>query len=123
MLTDALNLVRGNYVDSVGYPLLARAAINGILRSLDPHSYFMPAAEFAQLMALESGKLATAGLSLVEADGRIVILSVLPRGPAERAGLMAGDRVLAVNDTPTVGSRAVELEVRMSGLQRERLTL
>jgi C-terminal processing protease CtpA/Prc len=88
MLTDALNLVRSNYVDSVGYSQLARAAINGILRSLDPHSYFMPAAAFEKLLALEAGKLATAGFSLVEANGRILILSVTPGGAAERSGIL-----------------------------------
>ncbi|MGH7468458.1 MAG: S41 family peptidase [Longimicrobiales bacterium] len=123
MLTDALNLVRGNYVDSVGYSQLARAAINGILRSLDPHSYFMAARDFAQLSALEAGKLAGPGLSLTEIDTRIIVLSVLPRGAAERAGVQAGDRLLLVNDTPTVGSRAAEIEVRMSGPQRKRITL
>lgn len=114
MLSDALNLVRANYVDSVAYTQLARAAINGILRSLDPHSYYMSTADFERLGALESGKLAGAGVSLTEADGRILVLSVLPRGPAERAGIQAGDRLLAVNDTPTAGSRAVEAELRLT---------
>ncbi len=123
MLTDALNLVRGNYVDSVAYGKLSRAAINGILRSLDPHSYFLPASDFAQLVDLEAGKLTSAGLSLTELNGRVHVLSVLPQGPAERAGIMAGDRLLAVNDTPTVGSHAAELEVRMSGSERKRLVL
>jgi carboxyl-terminal processing protease len=123
MLSDALNLVRGNYVDSVAYTQLARAAINGILRSLDPHSYFMSADNFAQINALEAGKLTSAGLSLTETDGRVVVLSVLSRGAGERAGVLAGDRLLAVNDTPTAGSRAADVEVRLSSAQRKRLTL
>jgi carboxyl-terminal processing protease len=123
MLSDALNLVRGNYVDSVAYSHLARAAINGILRSLDPHSYFMSSGDFSHLNALEAGKLTSAGLSLTEAQGRMIVLSVAPRGPAERAGVSAGDRLLAVNDTPTAGSRAAEVEVRLSSAQRRRLTL
>ncbi len=122
-LTEALNLVRANYVDSVGYGQLTHAAINGILRSLDPHSYFMPAADFELLLAIESGNLTTAGLSLTEADGEIIVLSVLPGGAAGRHGLRAGDRVRAVNDTTTAGQRAFEVELRLSGTERRNVTL
>ena len=123
MLTDALNLVRGNYVDSVAYTQLARAAINGILRSLDPHSYFISASDYSLRTGLEAGQHTTVGMTLTEVEGRITVLAVRPRGPAERGGIHAGDRLLAVNDMPTAGSRAALVELILSSPDRERRTL
>ncbi|MGH7675329.1 MAG: hypothetical protein ACREMV_08665, partial [Gemmatimonadales bacterium] len=59
-----LNHIRLNYVDSVGYGQMVQAAIRGVLRGLDPHSYFVSRAEWARRTALDRGELFTVGIAL-----------------------------------------------------------
>ena len=79
--SSLLNQIRLNYVDSVTYAILVRAAIDGVLSSLDPHSRFVTRAQGEQEMAYEAGLLAGTGIVLDEADGALVVLSVMPKSP------------------------------------------
>ncbi len=110
-----LNQIRLNYVDSVGYGELVRAAIDGVLSSLDPHSYFLTREDGLRMLAYEAGQLAGTGLFLDEVDGEITVQAVLPRSPAARAGVATGDRLLQVNDTTVAGLSSQALRARMLG--------
>jgi carboxyl-terminal processing protease len=116
-----LNFVRLNYVDSVGYGELVRAAIEGTLRSLDPHSRFVSAAEWARKSALERGELAIPGLIIADVDSAVVVLSVYGKSPAERAGVQPGDRVVRIADTTVAGQRAETIELRLAGAEGSRV--
>ena len=113
--SSVLNFVRINYVDSVGYGELVRAAIEGTLRSLDPHSRFVSAEEWSRRSALERGELAIPGLIIEDVDSAVVVLSVYARSPAERAGVQPGDRVVRVADTTVAGQSAESVELRLAG--------
>ena len=108
-----LNQIRLNYVDSVSYGVLVRAAIDGVLRSLDPHSYFMSRDDGMRMLAYEAGQLAGTGIFFNEVDGEMTVQAVLPRSPAARAGVSTGDRLLQVNDTSVAGLSAQSLQSRM----------
>ncbi|MGE3526731.1 MAG: S41 family peptidase, partial [Gemmatimonadales bacterium] len=110
-----LNFVRLNYVDSVGYSELVRAAIEGTLRSLDPHSHFVSRADFARRSALERGELAVPGIIVEDVDSAVVVLGVYERSPAARAGVQPGDRIVRIDDTTTAGQRANAVELRLAG--------
>lgn len=113
--SGVLNHVRTNYVDTVAYPELVRASIDGMLRALDPHSWFSSRADWERMSAIERGELAVVGLHLEDGDGRVVVLGVTPGGPAERGGIAPGDRVVAVDDTVIEGRRAADLALRLAG--------
>src|SRR5207247_1788773 len=66
--TAVLNQIRSNYPDSVTYTGLVRAAIDGMLRSLDPHSWFASSEDYERLNALERGELAVTGIVFEYAD-------------------------------------------------------
>src|SRR5574341_1376244 len=66
--SGVLNHVRVNYVDSVSYAQLVHAAIDGMLRALDPHSAFYSRLDYARLNAIERGELAVTGIVLEEID-------------------------------------------------------
>ena len=119
--SSVLNFVRLNYVDSVGYAELVRAAIEGTLRSLDPHSRYVSAAEWARKSALERGELAIPGLIIGDVDSAVVVLSVYGKSPAERAGVQPGDRVVRVADTTVAGQRAESVELRLAGNEGSRV--
>jgi carboxyl-terminal processing protease len=113
--SGVLNHVRANYVDSVSYAQLVRAAIDGMLRALDPHSAFYSRLDWEKLNAIERGELAVTGLVLEDVDSTATVLAVIARSPAAKAGLQPGDRLVAVNDTSVAGIPVSALELRLAG--------
>jgi carboxyl-terminal processing protease len=113
--SSVLNYVRRNYVDSVGYTEMVRAAIEGVLQSLDPHSRFVSKAEWDRESALERGELAITGLTLEDVDSAVIVLAMDPGSPAAKAGIQPGDRVSAIDDTTTAGQRSERLAIRLAG--------
>ncbi|MBI1967921.1 MAG: PDZ domain-containing protein [Gemmatimonadetes bacterium] len=121
--SGVLNHVRLNYVDSVAYGDLVRAAIRGVLRALDPHSSFASRVEFERRTALERGELFTVGIGLEEVDGAATVLYVVPRSPAAKAGLQPGDRILTLNDTAVAGLEMKTIELRLAGEKGSKVRL
>jgi carboxyl-terminal processing protease len=118
-----LNQVRINYVDSVSYGPLVRAAIDGLLRALDPHNRFEPKEDVERAAALARGDLGTAGMVLDDVEGSITVLAVLPDGPADRKGISPGDRLLAVGDSTVAGLDAAAVGLRVVGKPGSRVRL
>ena len=83
--SSVLSQVRANYVDSVNVGSLVRAAIVGMLRSLDPHSRYQAREDFELEARFDAGHLAAGGLSVEDADGAPVVLTVVPGGAAAPA--------------------------------------
>ena len=121
--SGVLNHVRINYVDTVQYAQLVRAAIDGVLRSLDPHSRFEPREDVARGAALARGELGTVGLVLEDVDGVPTVLSVVPDGPADRKGVTSGDRLLAIDDSSVAGHDARALELKLAGKSGSKVRL
>jgi carboxyl-terminal processing protease len=113
--SGVLNHVRANYVDSVSYAQLVHAAIDGMLRALDPHSVFYSRLDWERLNAIQRGELAVTGLVLEEVDSAVTVLAVAPRSPAAKAGVQPGDRLVMVNDTSVSGIPVAALELRLAG--------
>lgn len=122
-LTDVLTDIRLNYPDSVGMPELVRAAIGGMLRTLDPHSYFMTREDATRRTAVERGELATTGLLFEMVEGRPTVMSVLDGSPAARARVQPGDRLLAIDDTSAAGLDVEHLRLRLAGERGSRVRL
>lgn len=121
--SDVLNYIRTSYTDSVGYPELVRAAIGGVLSSLDPHSYFLGREDYARRNSLERGELGTVGLAFELVDGRPTVLAVLEGSPAARARVQPGDRLLTIDDTSAGGIDAEHLSLRLAGDKGSRVRL
>jgi carboxyl-terminal processing protease len=113
--SSVLSQIRLNYVERVSTEQLVRAAIAGMLRSLDPHSRFVTHEQNDRFLAWEAGQLAGTGIVLEDEDGGISVEAVLKDSPAARAGVLPGDQVLALNDTLVMGSTARELQTRLIG--------
>lgn len=118
-----LNYVRLNYADSVGYPQMVRAAINGVLSSLDPHSYFLVLEDYRRRSALERGELVRTGVVVELVDGRPTVLTVLGKSPAERAGIQPGDRLLTIDDSAAGGLDIEHLALRLAGERGQKVRL
>jgi carboxyl-terminal processing protease len=116
-----LNHIRGNYPDSVSYNGLVRAAIDGMLRSLDPHSWFASNEDYEKLNALERGDLAETGIVFEFADGIPTVLRASAKSPAEKAGVLPGDRILRVDDVPVAGMTSKSIALRLAGEKGSRV--
>jgi carboxyl-terminal processing protease len=121
--SQVLNYVRLNYADSVAYPGLVRAAIDGVLSSLDPHSYYLARDEYLRMSALDRGEMAVTGLALEVVDGRPTVMSIADGSPAARARIQPGDRLLTIDDTTTLGIDARRLTLRLAGEKGSRVRL
>jgi len=121
--SDLLNQIRVNYVDSVTTQHLVRGAIEGMLASLDPHSYFLAHDRAAVLHAWDAGQLAETGIRVESEEGAITVAAVVPGSSADRAHVAPGDRIVAVNDTSVAGVEAHEVQARLVGARGSRVRL
>ena len=121
--SGVLNYIRLNYPDTVPYSRLVHAAIDGVLHALDPHSAFYSRLEFQRRTALERGELAVTGLAVEEVDRAVPVLAVAPRGPAAKAGVQPGDRLVAINDTAVAGLTVRSVELRLAGEKGSKVRL
>jgi len=121
--SGVLNHIRINYPDSVSYSELVAAAIRGVLRSLDPHSYYLSRLESQRSTALEHGEIVSVGIALEEVEGVATVLAVAPRSPAAKGGVLAGDRLVTVNDTSVSGLDMRTLELRLAGEKGSKVRL
>ncbi|CAN5801748.1 hypothetical protein BH23GEM3_BH23GEM3_08990 [soil metagenome] len=104
LFDEVLQAISTRYVDEHPNADLYRMAVDGLLRELgDPHTSFMSAEEFNNLRIQTTGEYGGLGIEIEQRDGWITVLSALPDTPAERAGLMAGDRIIEVEGRPTRG--------------------
>jgi carboxyl-terminal processing protease len=110
-----MNLIRLNHVDSVTYTPLVRAAIEGALGAVDPHSRYVRRDMESALIAARSGETGSAGLELDGLRNVVTVLGVGSGSPAENAGVLAGDRIIAVQDSSVAGLAAHEVELLLSG--------
>jgi len=121
--SGVLNHIRLNYPDSLSYSELVAAAIRGVLRSLDPHSYYVSRLEYQRQNALDRGELATVGVRLEEVEGAATVLAVAPGSPAAKSGVLPGDRVLALNDTSVAGLDMSTIELHLAGEKGSKVRL
>lgn len=86
-------LVKENYVDPVDDNKLLKGAIDGMLASLDPHSNYLDGPSLQRLETMIDGNYSGLGLSVVEEDGAVKVISPFKGSPAEKAGIKAGDYI------------------------------
>ena len=77
-----------------------QGAIPGMLRTLDPHSVFFDPDSFEQLQQMQSSERKGFGTVLSLLPGRVIVLQALEGSPSAKAGLSAGDEILAINNIP-----------------------
>ena len=109
---DIFERIRSAYVDDVDDQELIRAAINGMLISLDPHSSYLPPQNYEEMQFDTRGEFGGLGIEVTQEEGWVKIVSPMDGTPADEAGLQSGDFISAVNGEPTLGltlNEAVDL--------------
>mgnify|MGYP001576980955 FL=1 len=116
LLDEVVGRIRREYVQPVPDAAFDTAAVKGIVANLDPHSAFLDAAEYDEMRAATTGSYTGVGIEVSAQDGRVVVVTPIAGSPAAKAGVHAGDVVLAVNDQPVTADKLDETIGRMRGV-------
>ncbi len=115
VLGKVLDIVRSDYVDKTEDAKLLSAAIDGIVKSLDPHSSYMDASTYSDMQATTSGQFGGLGMTVNMEDGILKVVSPIDDTPASRAGIGAGDIISEVDGAPVKGLTLKQAVDKMRG--------
>jgi len=113
--SQALELVRRNYVEDPNMKDLVQGAIRGMIASLDPHSSYMSERAFKEMSMDIKGEFQGVGIQIGIKNQQLTIISPIEDTPGFRAGLSAGDKILKINDEWTKDLSIEEAVDRMRG--------
>ena len=115
LFSKVFDRVRSTYVESVESKDLIKAAINGMLSSLDPHSGYLPPENFEDMQVDTKGAFGGLGIEVTQEDGFVKVVSPMDGTPASEAGIQAGDFITYVDSEPTLGLTLGEAVDKMRG--------
>lgn len=108
---QVMQIINDNYVDSVKIDTIQNMAIQEILKHLDPHSAYLAPSEARLLTEDLEGNFDGIGIEYYILNDTLLVTSVSPGGPASKAGLKHGDKILAINRKPVSGIRITARKV------------
>ncbi|MBL7815835.1 MAG: S41 family peptidase [Saprospiraceae bacterium] len=114
-MEEILRYVDAKYVDKVSNDFLVDKAINNILQELDPHSVYIPSSEISKVNEELDGEYDGIGIETMNFGDTITVVTPLADGPASKAGLMSGDRILAIGDSMAIGKDQRWLNYKLRG--------
>ncbi|MEQ8857022.1 MAG: S41 family peptidase [Pseudomonadales bacterium] len=120
---EVLDHVSANYVSEVDRDDLVLGALKGMLGELDDHSLFLDTGDYRDLQADTSGQFGGVGIELGISDGYFTVIAPIDGTPAERAGLQAGDRIVAIDGETLRGRKLIEVVERLRGTPGSSVTL
>ncbi|MES2309443.1 MAG: S41 family peptidase [Verrucomicrobiota bacterium] len=125
LFTKIIELVRQEYVDAgkVQYRDLIYAALRGMLSSLDPHSQFMDEEAFAEMQKDTKGQFSGLGLLVGLRDGFLTVLASIEDTPSSKAGILAGDRILKIDNKSTDKMNQQDAVKRLRGVRGSKVKL
>jgi len=112
---DVLSYTEKYYVDNVDTPKLVETAITGMLGSLDPHSVYIPASELSRVEEDFQGSFEGIGVEYDVINDTLLVVSPVPGGPSEALGILAGDKIVKINDSSSVGIKREDVPKKLRG--------
>jgi len=102
-LNNVLKYIQEEYVDTVSNEKITDEAIISVLKGLDPHSVYIPAKELQAMNEPLEGNFSGIGVQFNMQNDTVIIINTIANGPSALIGIMAGDRIVKVNDTVVAG--------------------
>lgn len=104
-IDEILRFIQARYVDKISYEDLNEKTIRGLLSQLDPHSVYISKQELQAVNDEMNGDFEGVGIEFMVVRDTVSVVSTIFGGPSERAGIMAGDQIIYVNDTLVSGKK------------------
>ena len=112
---EVFDVVRKNYVDEVETEVLIHGAINGMIKTLDPHSEFMTADMYKELEVETEGRFAGIGIEITLLNGILTVVSPIEDSPAYNAGVKSGDQIIKIDGESTKDISITEVVKKLRG--------
>jgi len=116
IFSEALSLVRKNYVEDVKPKDLIYGALKGMVSSLDPHSGFLTPDQYKEMQVDTKGEFGGIGIQIGVKDGMLTVIAPIEDTPADKVGIEAGDRIIKINNEFTKDMGLHEAVSKMRGL-------
>lgn len=123
VFSHVLSLIENNYVEQVDETRLLYGAIEGMVRTLDPHSSFMDPRSYAALKEETEGEYGGVGLEIAQRGDDLVVVAPLDDTPASRAGFAPGDRLVEIDGQPLKGWREADVVRALMGPPGTKVTV
>lgn len=123
VFANVLMLLQQHYVDTINPQEVITGAIDGMLTSLDPHSAYMNADDFKELQEETHGSFSGIGIEITVKDGFLTVVSPIEDTPAYRAGLMAGDQIIAIDGVMTKEMTLLQAVKKLRGKKGSSVTI
>lgn len=111
-LDEIISLINKNYVDDVDTDSLLEATLPSLLTGLDPHSVYIPAEDLKEVNEELEGSFSGVGISFNLIGDTINVVEIISGGPAEKVGMLPGDRIVTIDDSIVAGKGWSDVKVR-----------
>lgn len=113
--SEILSLLEANYVEKVDANDLIDGAIRGMLKTLDPHTSYLPPEAFTQMKVETSGRFGGLGIEITIKKGILTVVTPIEDTPAFKAGVKSGDRIIKIEDESTLDMTLSDAVERLRG--------
>jgi carboxyl-terminal processing protease len=115
LVKEIYDQVKSSYVEPVTDKKLAEGAVKGMLAALDPHSSYMDAKEFKEMMVQTRGEFGGLGMQVTMENGFVKVVSPIDDTPAAKAGMKPNDLIVAIDDAPVTDMTLAEAVDKLRG--------
>ena len=115
LLAEVMERVKRDYVEPIDDAVLLESAIRGMVADLDRHSAYLDAGEYRDIRVSTSGRYSGVGLEVSAANGRVIVIAPIDGTPAQKAGVEAGDEIIAIDDVSVVADGLSETIDQLRG--------
>jgi carboxyl-terminal processing protease len=115
LVKEIYDQVKASYVEPVTEKKLAESAVKGMLAGLDPHSSYMNAKEYKEMMVQTRGEFGGLGMQVTMENGLVKVVSPIDDTPAAKAGMRPNDLIVAIDDAPVTDMTLEEAVDKLRG--------
>jgi carboxyl-terminal processing protease len=115
VFSEVLSLIESNYVEPVKKNSMIEGAINGMVKSLDPHTSYMPPVSYKEMQVETTGKFGGLGIEISLRDGVLTVVSPIDDTPAFKVGIKPGDKIIKIEDESTLDMSLQDAVSRLRG--------
>jgi len=123
LFNEVFDMVKKNYVDEVDSATLIRGAINGMIRTLDPHSSFMTPELYKELEVETEGQFGGIGIEITILKDILTVVSPIEDTPAFNAGVKSGDQIIKIDGKSTKDITIMEAVKKLRGPKDTKVTI